>query len=60
MAQTSAAVAVYATHDQADEAIKSLQKRDYFTHYTEQTRRVADGKVDVLQVEVVAETRRLA
>src|SRR3984957_7551791 len=29
MAQTSAAVAVYATHDQADEAIKSLQKAGF-------------------------------
>jgi uncharacterized membrane protein len=29
MAQTSAAVAVYATHDQADEAIKSLQKSGF-------------------------------
>jgi len=29
MAQTSAAVAVFATHDQADEAIKSLQKAGF-------------------------------
>lgn len=39
-----------------DEAVKALQSRDFFTHYTEQTDRAADGEVTVTPLEVVAET----
>ena len=43
----------------ADEAaIKTLQSRDYFKRYNERTRQVAaDGKVEVLKLDVVAETK---
>ena len=41
----------------ADEAaIKSLQSRDFFKHYTEQTRQVAGGEVTVTPIELIAET----
>jgi hypothetical protein len=41
----------------ADEAaIKNLQSRDFFKHYTEQTRQVAGGEVTVTPIELIAET----
>jgi hypothetical protein len=39
-----------------DEAIKTLQARDFFKHYTEKTRQVAGGEVVVTPIEVIAET----
>ena len=42
----------------ADEAaVKALQQNSAFSHYTEQTRQAAGGTVDVLPLEVVAETK---
>ncbi len=41
----------------ADEAaIKTLQGREFFKHYTEKTRQVAGGEVTVTPIEVIAET----
>jgi hypothetical protein len=41
----------------ADEhAIKALQSRDFFKHYTEKTRAVAGGEVTVTPLELIAET----
>jgi hypothetical protein len=41
----------------ADEhAIKTLQARDFFKHYTEKTRQVAGGEVVVTPIEPIAET----
>jgi quinol monooxygenase YgiN len=43
----------------ADEAaVKALQARDYFKHYTEKTRQVAGGEVTVTPIELIAETAR--
>ena len=43
----------------ADEAaVKALQARDYFEHYTEKTRQVAGGEVTVTPIELIAETAR--
>lgn len=39
-----------------DQAIKTLQGRDYFPGYTEETKRVAGGEVEVVPLEIVAET----
>jgi len=40
-----------------DQAVKTLQSRDFFEHYTEQTRRVADGgKVTVTAIELIGQT----
>jgi hypothetical protein len=39
-----------------DEAIKALQARDFFKHYTERTREVAGGEVVVTPIELIAET----
>jgi hypothetical protein len=39
-----------------DEAIKTLQARDFFKHYTERTREVAGGEVVVTPIELIAET----
>jgi quinol monooxygenase YgiN len=39
-----------------DEAIKALQQREYFKRYTEETKRVAGGVVEVLPLETIAET----
>jgi hypothetical protein len=41
-----------------DRAIKTLQERDFFQRYTERTKFVAGGEVEVLPLEVVAETDR--
>src|ERR1700686_420543 len=41
----------------ADEAaIKTLQGREFFKHYTEKTRQVAGGEVTVTPIEVIAQT----
>jgi hypothetical protein len=41
----------------ADEAaVKTLQSRDFFKHYTEKTRQVAGGEVVVTPMELIAET----
>jgi hypothetical protein len=45
----------------ADErAIKDLQERDFFKLYTEKTKLVAGGAVEVLPLEIIAETRNMA
>ena len=41
----------------ADEAaVKALQSRDFFKHYTEKTRQVAGGEVTVTPIEVIGAT----
>jgi hypothetical protein len=41
----------------ADErAVKTLQERDFFKHYTQKTRQVAGGDVVVTPIELIAET----
>ena len=42
-----------------EQAIKILQARDFFKHYTEKTRQVAGGEVVVTPMELIAETTRL-
>ena len=39
-----------------DEAPRDLQQRDWFKQYQEKTRTVAGGQVEVLPLEVIAET----
>jgi len=39
-----------------EQAIKTLQQRDFFKHYTEKTRQVAGGEVVVTPIELIAET----
>ncbi len=39
-----------------DSAVKTLQSRDWFKRYNEQTRAAAGGSVEVLPLEIVAET----
>jgi hypothetical protein len=39
-----------------EQAIKTLQARDFFKHYTEKTRQVAGGEVAVMPMELIAET----
>jgi len=41
-----------------DDAVKALQQREFFSRYTEQTRQVGGGEVEVIGLEVVAETKR--
>jgi hypothetical protein len=41
-----------------EQAIKTLQARDFFKHYTEKTRRAAAGEVVVTPIELIAETGR--
>jgi hypothetical protein len=41
-------------HDDAGRV--ALQDRDFFKHYTEMTRRISGGSVEVLPIETVAET----
>src|ERR1700687_1631005 len=38
-----------------EQAIKTLQQRDFFKHYTEKTRQVAGGDVVVTPIELIAE-----
>ena len=39
-----------------EQAIKILQARDFFKHYTEKTRQVAGGEVTVTPMELIAQT----
>ncbi len=39
-----------------EQAVKTLQSRDFFKHYTERTRQVAGGEVTVTPIELIAET----
>jgi hypothetical protein len=39
-----------------EQAVKTLQARDFFKHYTEKTRQVAGGDVVVTPIELIAET----
>ena len=39
-----------------ERAIKTLQAREFFKHYTEKTRQVAGGEVVVTPMELIAET----
>lgn len=39
-----------------DQAVKALQERDFFKRYTEKTKLVSGGSVEVLPLEIVAET----
>ena len=39
-----------------EQAIKTLQARDFFKHYTEKTKQVAGGGVTVTPIEWIAET----
>jgi hypothetical protein len=39
-----------------DEASKALQARDFFKAYTEETKRVSGGTVEVLPLAIIAET----
>ena len=41
-----------------EQAIRSLQQREYFKRYTDQTKLVAGGAVEVLPLELIAETRQ--
>jgi hypothetical protein len=41
-----------------DDTAKALQNRDFFKHYTEQTKLAGGGEVEVLPLEIVAETRQ--
>jgi hypothetical protein len=40
-----------------DAAVKALQQNAVFSHYTEKTRQAAGGAVDVVPLEIVAETK---
>jgi hypothetical protein len=40
-----------------DAAIKALQSREFFSRYTEQTKHSGGGEVEVLPLEIVAETK---
>jgi hypothetical protein len=40
-----------------DDAVKALQSRDFFKRYTEQTKHTGGGEVEVLPLEIVAETK---
>ncbi len=41
-----------------DQAVKALQQSAFFSRYTEKTKQVAGGTVDVLQLELIAETQK--
>jgi len=43
-----------------DQAIKTLQERDFFKRYTEATKAVSGGGVEVLPLEIIAETKHRA
>jgi len=40
-----------------DQTIKALQQSPFFSRYTEKTRKVAGGSVDVVPLEIIAETK---
>jgi hypothetical protein len=39
-----------------DDAVRTLQAREFFRLYTEQTKLASGGEVEVLPLEIVAET----
>lgn len=39
-----------------DQAVKTLQERDFFKRYTERTKFIAGGEVEVLPLDIIAET----
>ena len=39
-----------------DDAVKTLQSRDFFSRYTDKTELAAGGEVEVVPLEVIAET----
>ena len=41
-----------------EEAVKALQQSPFFSRYTEKTKHAAGGSVDVLPLEIIAETRK--
>jgi hypothetical protein len=41
-----------------DEAVKTLQQREFFKNYQERTRAVAGGDIAVSPLEIIAETAR--
>lgn len=43
-----------------DQAIKALQAREFFTRYTEKTKLAAGGAVEVLPLEIIAETKGMS
>ena len=43
-----------------EQAVKTLQPRDFFKHYTEKTRQVAGGEVTVTPIELIARDRVLS
>jgi hypothetical protein len=43
-----------------DQAIQALQSREFFSRYTEQTKLAAGGEVEVLPLEIVAQTKHRA
>jgi hypothetical protein len=43
-----------------DQAVKALQQSAFFSSYAEKTRKVAAGAVDVVPLEIVAETKSKA
>jgi hypothetical protein len=40
-----------------DQAVKALQQSAFFSRYTEKTKHAAGGAVDVLPLEIIAETK---
>ena len=43
-----------------EQAIKALQAREFFSRYTEKTKLAAGGAVEVLPLEIIAETKQRA
>jgi hypothetical protein len=43
-----------------ERAIKSLQEREFFKRYTDKTKSVAGGTVEVVPLEIIAETKHSA
>lgn len=43
-----------------DQAVAALGRQDFFKRYTEETRRVAGGEVEVLPLEIIGETTHRA
>jgi hypothetical protein len=41
-----------------EQAVKALQQSPFFARYTEKTKHAAGGAVDVLPLEIIAETRK--
>jgi hypothetical protein len=39
-----------------DEAVKALQGREFFRHYTSESKRVSGGTIEVVPLTVIAET----